>query len=1114
MLSTAAPASSAWFPEASLDVEQESSLGRIGPYQILRRIGAGGMGEVFLAYDSRLDRRVAIKRIRPGPVTPVSRERFRREARLAARLSHSAIVQVYDILEEDESEYIVMEYVEGTTLRDQVRQGPMDVRAALELARELTAGLDTAHRQGIIHRDLKTENVLISSSGGAKILDFGIAKRLLESEEEGSLTAESSLLGTCRAMSPEQARGAPLTPSSDLFALGVLLYETLTGISPFEAENHASTLSRVILYRQEPAHKLNPAIPWQLSQLIDRLLEKPVALRPGSAAEVRQELEEIAARLTTTSSSGAPAGGTVETEGPTLVDLPVPPKSRPARPRLFHLVLGIALLLLVALGLASWLLGRSGARDLSALTEPVDRLLPAGAGATFAVLRFKPLSATGESSWMGRAFPEMITDLLAIDGRMSRAAYQDVPLAELDLRLSGLEKLADYRRRLDVDYLIAGSYATREDQTLIVRFSVIDRSGRHFLSEVLPGSVPGLIQLSSEIAGVVRRELRLPLPGADGRRVVDAIYVDLPLEAWPGYFAGLGHVHGENHEKAAQLLAETVLLAPRSPLPARALAPELSATGHQAEAARAACRAQELAGPLPARDRAEIAALCHELSGRSAEARSLYETLLRENPGDQARFRLKIAELDLHDRETDRKNDALNVLQDLRSADPKTLRANDRLRADRTEAEILFQKDRYPEARSRAHEAVVLADSLHAFVDRAAARRLEGVSLVYSKDYRGAIAPLQEACAQLAAARQELNVANCKESLAIAQFFGDRTPRYDLLAEARETYRAAGNLVDVGRMIQLEAILRQAQGEHSKSERLSRDAEALFTRIGARQELAAGRAFMGARLMSLGELEEAQKVLDQAYVEFSRQGQAAYAAQVLGNLGKIRFLRGDLRGARQAYEASSSADSVYERALIDAMEGRSAQAVELLKPLLAAEESRNPTLAAQIAMNLSDVRQAEGAAGEALALARRAEKLLAGSEQRDLSLLAQLQLVKIHLAQKDFTAADERFEAIRERAQQSVDYLVTLDTGIAAARLKGLLGGGRQRDQALNDLARIERDCLQKGNVIYVFEARLAAGELMKPPERGARLEEIAREARRLGLERIARRAEKIRGEA
>ncbi|HYG64049.1 MAG TPA: protein kinase [Thermoanaerobaculia bacterium] len=1095
---------------------QESSPGRIGPYQTLKRIGVGGMGEVFLAYDSRLDRRVAIKRIRPGAVvTPVSRERFRREARLAARLSHSAIVQVYDILEEEGSDYIVMEYVEGTTLRDQVRERPMDVRAALELARELVAGLDTAHRQGIIHRDLKTDNVLISASGGPKILDFGIAKCFLDSEE-GSLTAANSILGTCRSMSPEQARGEPVDPSTDLFALGVLLYEALTGTSPFEAENPVSTLTRLALHRQTPVHKLNPEVPWQLSQLIDRLLEKTPEMRPGSAAEVRRELEEIASRLGTTSHSGAPDEGTVATDiqMPTLVaDLPVPSEPRPAFPRRFHLVLGIALLIGVALGLASWRL-RSGARDLSVLTQPVDRLSPAGAGATFAVLRFQDRSATGESSWMGTAFPEMITDLLAIDGRMSSVPHRDVPRAELDLRLSGREGLADYQRRLDVDYLISGSYEARGDEQLIVRFLVLDRSGGRWLSEVLPGSVPGLLQLSSEIAAGVRRELLLPLPGADGRKAVEAIYADLPQEAWPGYFAGLGHVYGANHEKAAQLFAETVRLAPRSPLPARALALELRTTGHPADAARAACRAQELSGLLPApHDRAEIAALCHELSGRSTEARRLYEALLPEYPLDQAPFRLKIAELNLYDRETDRKNDALNVLQDLRNADPRTLRASDRLSADLIEAEVLVQKESYPEALSLARAATAQARFLHAFVDRAAARRIEGVSLLQSKDYRGAIAPLQEACTQLEAARRKLKVVHCKESLVLAQFFGDRTPRYDLLADAREAYRAAGNLVDVGRMLQLESVLRQVQGDHAEAERLNREAETLFERIGAHQELANGWALMGSKLLFLGELQEARKVLDQAYAFFSRQGQAASAALVLRNLGRIRFLHGDLRGARQACDVSPSGERVYLLAQVEAAEGRPARAVELLKELLVREEQRNPALTAKTVISLADLRQADGAAGEALELARRAEQILAGSEQRDLIIQAQLQLVKIHLAQKDFAAANERFEAIRERAEERQDYLVTLETGITAARLKGLLGGGRRRDEALDDLATIERDCRQKGNVIYAFEARLAAGELMRPPERGARLEEIAREARRLGLGQIARRAEKIRRE-
>ena len=142
------------------------------------------------------------------------------------------------------------------------------------------------------------------------------------------------VLGTWRVMSPEQVCGDPVDARTDLFALGVLLYEALTGTSPFEAESQVGTLSRVILHRQTPAHKLNPAIPWQLSQLIDRLLEKTAAMRPVSAAEVRRELEEIAARLGTTSRSGAPAEDTLATEIelPTLVDLPVPSAAAPGPP--------------------------------------------------------------------------------------------------------------------------------------------------------------------------------------------------------------------------------------------------------------------------------------------------------------------------------------------------------------------------------------------------------------------------------------------------------------------------------------------------------------------------------------------------------------------------------------------------------------------------------------------------------------------------------------------------------------------------------------------------------------------------------------------------------------
>jgi serine/threonine-protein kinase len=265
----------------------------IGPYQVLKPLGAGGMGEVFLAYDERLDRRVAIKRIRSGAgSTPERRERFRREARLAAKLNHPSIVHIYDVLTEGDESYIVMEHVEGTNLRRLLDDGPLPVEEVVALARDVAEGLAEAHRQGIVHRDLKSENVLVTPEGRAKIADFGIAKRVLAGTDGDSLTADGRVLGTFRTMSPEQARGEPVDFRSDLFSLGVLLYEALAGQSPFAAENELAMLSRIVRDRQIPVREVRPEVPEELSVLVDHLLEKDPLRRPRSAREVAQELAE------------------------------------------------------------------------------------------------------------------------------------------------------------------------------------------------------------------------------------------------------------------------------------------------------------------------------------------------------------------------------------------------------------------------------------------------------------------------------------------------------------------------------------------------------------------------------------------------------------------------------------------------------------------------------------------------------------------------------------------------------------------------------------------------------------------------------------------------------
>ncbi len=268
-------------------------VGRIGPYRVERQLGAGGMGEVYKAFDDRLERWVAIKRIRPDKEQAGDhRTRFRREARAAAKLNHSSIVHVYDIFQDGDSDCIVMELVEGRSLDVVLQDGPVTPIRATVIGRQIAAGLAEAHRKGILHRDLKTENIIVTDEDEAKILDFGLAKPMVQGDLDASLTGQGQVVGTSRAMSPEYVGGDDVDHRADLFSLGVLLYETVTGQSPFRAHNTLATLKRVILHQQAPACEINPTVPEGLSMLIDGLLEKEPKDRISTAQEVVDRLDE------------------------------------------------------------------------------------------------------------------------------------------------------------------------------------------------------------------------------------------------------------------------------------------------------------------------------------------------------------------------------------------------------------------------------------------------------------------------------------------------------------------------------------------------------------------------------------------------------------------------------------------------------------------------------------------------------------------------------------------------------------------------------------------------------------------------------------------------------
>ncbi|HEY2293812.1 MAG TPA: protein kinase, partial [Thermoanaerobaculia bacterium] len=264
---------------------------RLGPYRLDQLLGSGGMGAVWRAWDERLERWVALKQIRADVTVRHGRERLRREARAVARLSHPAIVHVYDILEGADGDWIVMELVEGGTLRSLLdEEGALPPARAVRLCREIAEGLAEAHAQGILHRDLKTSNVIVGPSGRAKILDFGLAKEIpREGDPEiQELTASTPgvILGTAFAMSPEQVLGSPLDERSDLFSLGSLFYEMLTGEAPFKAESATLSITRVLHHRVPPLHQSHPELPPDVCDLVDWLLQKEPLHRPQSAVQV------------------------------------------------------------------------------------------------------------------------------------------------------------------------------------------------------------------------------------------------------------------------------------------------------------------------------------------------------------------------------------------------------------------------------------------------------------------------------------------------------------------------------------------------------------------------------------------------------------------------------------------------------------------------------------------------------------------------------------------------------------------------------------------------------------------------------------------------------------
>ena len=309
----------------------------LGRYTILEALGSGGMGTVYRARDERLEREVAIKILSPGLFgDEETRRRFRREALALAKLGHAHIAAIHDVGEHEGIDFIVMECVPGQTLAAAIHSGPLSVRDATSIALQIAEALEEAHEQGVVHRDLKPANVVITPKRQVKVLDFGIAK-LLSTRPDGTASIETAfLVGTPLYMSPEQAEGRPVDGRTDLWSLGVLYVEALTGKNPFAASGNIAVLNRIVHEAPTPLHDLRPDVGSEPERIVNRALQKDPAARYQTAAEMAGDFSSLLASLTATTT--------------------VPQREHRSRRSLFAIIVPV---LAVIIAFAVWLFHRS-----------------------------------------------------------------------------------------------------------------------------------------------------------------------------------------------------------------------------------------------------------------------------------------------------------------------------------------------------------------------------------------------------------------------------------------------------------------------------------------------------------------------------------------------------------------------------------------------------------------------------------------------------------------------------------------------------------------------------------------------------------------------------------
>ncbi|MGC2095727.1 MAG: protein kinase, partial [Candidatus Sulfotelmatobacter sp.] len=579
-----------------------------GRYEILQMLGEGGMGAVYKARDRELDRFVALKLIRPElAANPSILARFKQELLLSREVTHRNVIRIYDLGDADGVKFITMEFVEGQDLRSLIQENKkFPPEEAVELMQQVCRALEAAHTLGIIHRDLKPQNIMRDQTGRILVMDFGLARMV----EGDGMTQTGALVGTMEYMSPEQAMGKNLDQRSDLYSMGLILYELLTGKMPFKAESAVASLLKRNQEQAAPVSDHDQTIPRALSNIVAKCLERDPALRYQTATEFLQDLEiwqgKSAAATLRFPTSEKPWGQTIP----------------------WHWIGGTAAVL--ALAITGFLLRGE-------LFKPGKKATATGPAVSLAILPFRNASGDPSFDWLGPSLAEMLSTDVGQSARLRTASPTSLHQIFTDLRISSATVLdpATIRRVADfsnADRVVWGQYAKFGDQIRIdatLQDIKNDRTVPLKIDVQSEKEIPGAVD---RLAESIRQKLALPENVLKELKATSFQPSSKSIAALRDYNEGIGlQRDGKNLEAQKQFEAA----AKEDPTFAMAfsrLAQAYSSLGYDSEAEQSAKKAVELSQDLPEAEKYLISAIRSQATKNYPEAIKAYETLAQASP--------------------------------------------------------------------------------------------------------------------------------------------------------------------------------------------------------------------------------------------------------------------------------------------------------------------------------------------------------------------------------------------------------------------------------------------------------------------------------------------------